>query len=102
MVKQQFEVARQIIAQGLVPIVEPEVSIKSPTKREAEAILRDEIAAELDRLPAGDKVMLKLTIPTVDDFYAPLVSHPSVIGLSPCLAATARSMPARSSATTTA
>ena len=78
-VKQQFEVARQIIAQGLVPIVEPEVSIKSPTKREAEAILRDEIAAELDRLPAGDKVMLKLTIPTVDDFYAPLVSHPSVI-----------------------
>lgn len=78
-VKQQFEVARQIIGQGLVPIVEPEVSIKSPTKAEAETILREEIAAELDKLPSGDKVMLKLTIPTVADFYAPLVSHPSVV-----------------------
>lgn len=78
-VKQQFEVARQIIGQGLVPIVEPEVSIKSPTKAEAETILREEIAAELDKLPSGDKVMLKLTIPTLADFYAPLVSHPSVV-----------------------
>lgn len=78
-VKQQFEVARQIIAQGLVPIVEPEVSIKSPTKVKAEAILRDEIASQLDKLPAGDKVMLKLTIPTVADFYAPLMSHPAVV-----------------------
>jgi fructose-bisphosphate aldolase class I len=78
-VRQQFEVARQITGQGLVPIVEPEVSIKSPTKTEAEAILRDEIAAELDKLPAGDKVMLKLTIPTENDFYAPLVAHQSVI-----------------------
>lgn len=78
-VRQQFEVARQIIGQGLVPIVEPEVSIKSPTKVEAEAILRDEIASELDKLPAGDKVMLKLTIPTVEDFYAPLVAHKSVV-----------------------
>jgi fructose-bisphosphate aldolase class I len=80
-VRQQFEVARQIIGQGLVPIVEPEVFITSPTKTEAETILRDEIAAELDRLPAGDKVMLKLTIPTVDDFYAPLIAHASVIRL---------------------
>lgn len=78
-VRQQFEVARQIIGQGLMPIVEPEVSIKSPTKTEAEAILRDEIAVELDKLPAGDKVMLKLTLPTVADFYAPLVSHKSVV-----------------------
>ena len=78
-VRQQFEVARQIIGQGLMPIVEPEVSIKSPTKTEAEAILRDEIAAELDKLPAGDKVMLKLTLPTVADFYAPLVAHKSVV-----------------------
>lgn len=78
-VRQQFEVARQIIGQGLVPIVEPEVSIKSPTKVQAEAILRDEIANELDRLPAGDKVMLKLTIPTEADFYAPLVAHKSVV-----------------------
>lgn len=78
-VKQQFEVARQIIGQGLVPIVEPEVSIKSPTKAEAEAILRNAIAAELDKLPSGDKVMLKLTIPTVADFYAPLMSHAAVV-----------------------
>ncbi len=78
-VRQQFEVARQIIAQGLVPIVEPEVSIKSPSKAEAEAILRDAIAAELDKLPSGDKVMLKLTIPTVADFYAPLINHASVV-----------------------
>lgn len=78
-VRQQFEVARQIIAQGLVPIVEPEVSIKSPSKAEAEAILRDAIAIELDKLPSGDKVMLKLTIPTVADFYAPLMNHASVV-----------------------
>lgn len=78
-VRQQFEVARQIIAQGLVPIVEPEVSIKSPSKAEAEAILRDAIAAEFDKLPPGDKVMLKLTIPTVADFYAPLMNHASVV-----------------------
>lgn len=78
-VKQQFEVARQIIGQGLVPIVEPEVSIKSPTKVEAETILRDEIAAQLDKLPAGESVMLKLTIPTTADFYAPLVAHKSVV-----------------------
>ncbi|KGD92082.1 fructose bisphosphate aldolase [Rhizobium sp. YS-1r] len=78
-VEQQFQVARQIIGQGLVPIVEPEVSIKSPTKEQAEAILRDEIAEQLDKLPAGETVMLKLTIPTVPDFYAPLVAHKSVI-----------------------
>ena len=80
-VKQQFEVARQIIGQGLMPIVEPEVSIKSPTKVEAEAILRDEIANELDKLPAGESVMLKLTIPTIADFYAPLVAPKSVVRL---------------------
>ncbi|MDM9620198.1 fructose bisphosphate aldolase [Rhizobium sp. S96] len=78
-VKQQFEVARQIIGNGLVPIVEPEVSIKSPTKQEAEAILRDEIAKQLDLLPAGETVMLKLTLPTVADFYAPLTAHKSVV-----------------------
>jgi len=78
-VKQQFEVARQIIGSGLVPIVEPEVSIKSPTKQEAEAILRDEIAKQLDLLPASEKVVLKLTIPTVADFYAPLVAHKQVV-----------------------
>lgn len=78
-VKQQFDVARQIIGHGLVPIIEPEVLIKSPTKKEAEAILRDEMAKQLDLLPEGDKVMLKVTIPTVADFYAPLADHPSVV-----------------------
>jgi fructose-bisphosphate aldolase class I len=77
-VKQQFEVARQILGHGLVPIVEPEVSIKSATKREAETILREEIARELDALPTGEKVMLKLTIPTEADFYKPLVDHKAV------------------------
>ncbi len=80
-VAQQFEVARQIIGHGLVPIIEPEVLIKSPTKQEAEAILRDEIARNLDKLSADDKVMLKVTIPTVADFYAPLVAHKSVVRL---------------------
>lgn len=77
-VKQQFEIGRQILGHGLIPIIEPEVSIKSPTKAEAEAILRDEIARGLDALPAGEKVMLKLTIPTVADFYKPLVEHKAV------------------------
>lgn len=77
-VKQQFDVARQILGHGLVPIIEPEVSIKSPTKREAEAILRDEIGRALDALPAGEKVMLKLTIPTDADLYKPLVDHKAV------------------------
>jgi fructose-bisphosphate aldolase class I len=80
-VKEQFEVARQIIGQGLIPIIEPEILIKSPTKAEAEAILRDEIAAHLDKLPAGETVMLKVTIPTEADFYAPLISHKSVVRL---------------------
>lgn len=77
-VKQQFEVARQILAHDLIPIIEPEVSIKSPTKQEAEAILRDEITRELDALPAGVQVMLKLTIPTVPDFYDQLAAHKAV------------------------
>ncbi len=77
-VKQQFEVGRQILGHGLVPIIEPEVSIKSPTKEEAEAILRDEIASQLDAVPAGEQVMLKLTIPTVADFYKPLIAHKAV------------------------
>ncbi|MDL2409685.1 fructose bisphosphate aldolase [Rhizobium calliandrae] len=77
-VKQQFEVGRQILGHGLIPIIEPEVSIKSPTKQEAEAILLDEIAKELDALPSGTLVMLKLTIPTIPDFYAPLIAHKAV------------------------
>ena len=77
-VKQQFEIGRQILGHGLIPIIEPEVSIKSPTKQEAEAILRDEIAKELDALPSGTQVMLKLTIPTVADTYAPLIARKAV------------------------
>ncbi|WP_430242454.1 fructose bisphosphate aldolase [Neorhizobium sp. DAR64861/K0K2] len=80
-VQQQFEVARQIIAQGLVPIIEPEILINSPTKAEAETILRDEIAQQLDTLGPGEDVMLKVTIPTVADFYADLAAHKSVVRL---------------------
>lgn len=78
-VKQQFEVGRQILSHGLVPIIEPEVSIDCPDKVEAEKILRDEIAAELDKLPEDQKVMLKVTIPTEDGFYTPLIEHPRVM-----------------------
>ena len=74
---QQFEVARQIAGHGLMPIIEPEVSIKSPDKRGAEAILRDEISKQLDSWTDG-KVMLKLTIPDEADFYAKLIGHDRV------------------------
>jgi fructose-bisphosphate aldolase class I len=78
-VDQQFEVAGQIIDAGLVPIIEPEVDIHSPEKGIAEGLLRDSIAEHLDGL-AGDRlVMLKLSIPSVDDFYADLISHPRVL-----------------------
>lgn len=77
-VAQQFEIGRQIAGHGLVPIIEPEVSIKSPDKAGAEAILRTELIRHLDALPVGQKVMLKLTIPTVTDFYAPLIDHAGV------------------------
>ena len=78
-VAQQFEIGARIAAHGLVPILEPEVSIKAPDKAEAEALLREEILAHLDRLGPGREVMLKLTIPTVPGFYAPLIAHPSVL-----------------------
>ena len=78
-VAQQFEVGRQILAAGLVPIIEPEVDINSPEKGEAEVLLKAAILAELDRQPADQPVMLKLTIPSVDDFYLDLVQHPSVL-----------------------
>ena len=78
-VAQQFDVARQILAKGLMPIIEPEVTISIPDKAEAEAIMRDEILKQLDRLPAGQQVMLKLTIPTVANFFKPLIDHPKVM-----------------------
>ena len=77
-VAQQFEVGEQIAGHGLMPIIEPEVSIKSPAKAAAEAILLAEITKKLDALPEGRRVMLKLTIPETPDFYSTLVSHPHV------------------------
>jgi len=78
-VTQQFQAARQIIAAGLVPIVEPEVDIHCPDKGEAEALLKAAIFEELHALPAGQLVMLKLTLPDKDDLYAELVKHPKVV-----------------------
>jgi fructose-bisphosphate aldolase class I len=78
-VKQQFEVARQVLSHGLVPIVEPEVDIKNPDKKGSEATLKKEILAELDKLPANQQVMPKLTIPDVDNFYTDLIKHPRVL-----------------------
>jgi fructose-bisphosphate aldolase class I len=78
-VGQQFEVARQILRHGLVPIIEPEVSIKSPERAQADEILRDEILRHLDRLPEGDEVMLKLSIPAKPGLFQPLIDHPRVL-----------------------
>jgi fructose-bisphosphate aldolase class I len=77
-VAQQFDVAEQIGGHGLMPILEPEVLIKSPDKAGAETILLGELTKRLDALPDGRKVMLKLTIPEVPDFYSALVKHPHV------------------------
>ncbi len=78
-VDQQFEVGRQIIGHGLVPIIEPEVDINSPTKGEAEELLRSAIGDHLDALGNDEHVMLKLTLPEVDDFYLPLIKHSNVV-----------------------
>jgi fructose-bisphosphate aldolase class I len=77
--EQQFEVGKQILRHGLIPILEPEVLIKSPNKAEAEAILRDELLRGLDKLTGDQKVMIKLTIPEVPDLYKPLIDHDRVI-----------------------
>ena len=78
-VDQQFATARRILAAGLVPIIEPEIDIHSPEKAEAEARLRAELLGHLDRLDPQDRVMLKLTLPEEDDFYAQCVGHPNVL-----------------------
>jgi fructose-bisphosphate aldolase class I len=78
-VDQQFEVGRQIIAAGLVPIIEPEVDIHCPDKAAAEDLLKAAIKAKLDQLPEGQLVMLKLTIPSKDNLYAELIAHPRVL-----------------------
>jgi fructose-bisphosphate aldolase class I len=76
---QQFDLAKQILAVDLMPIVEPEVSINAPDKAEAEKILKTEILARLDQLGDDEKVILKLTIPTEANFYADLIAHPKVL-----------------------
>lgn len=78
-VDQQFQVARQIIAAGLVPIIEPEVDIHCPDKAVAEDLLKAEVMSQLDKLADGQQVMLKLTIPDKDDLYADCITHPRVL-----------------------
>lgn len=78
-VDQQFEVGLQILEAGLVPIIEPEVDIHSATKAAIEESLRDKLAAWLDRVPDGQQVVFKLTLPSHNDFYAPLIEHPKVM-----------------------
>lgn len=78
-VEQQFEVGKQILAAGLVPIIEPEVDIHSPQKAEAEALLKLEILTQLNLLSEGQEVMLKLTLPDQANFYKELVDHPRVL-----------------------
>jgi fructose-bisphosphate aldolase class I len=78
-VSQQFEVGKQIIAAGLVPIIEPEVDIKSPQKAEAEALMKSAILSELNALSADQNVMLKLTLPNTAGFFDELVAHPRVV-----------------------
>ncbi|MCL1962315.1 MAG: fructose bisphosphate aldolase [Desulfovibrionaceae bacterium] len=76
---QQFEVGKQILAAGLMPIIEPEVNIKAADKKEAESLLKTALLRQLDALAHGQQVMLKLTIPSVPGFYAELVRHPRIL-----------------------
>lgn len=78
-VKQQFEVGRQVLAAGLMPILEPEVNIKSVERGQADRILLEEILKALDALPGDDKLMLKLSIPEKPGLFDPLVDHPRVL-----------------------
>lgn len=78
-IEQQFAVGKEIIAKGLVPILEPEVDIHCAKKEEAEAIMLEEIKANVAKLPAADKIMLKVTIPTKENFYEELMKDPHVV-----------------------
>jgi fructose-bisphosphate aldolase class I len=78
-VAQQFDVGRQIIAAGLVPIIEPEVDINSPQKSETEDLLKAELLSQLDQLGEGQLVMLKLTLPEQDNFYQDCIQHANVL-----------------------
>jgi fructose-bisphosphate aldolase, class I len=78
-VEQQFEVAQQILAHGLMPMIEPEINIKSAERAQCDAILLGELEKALDALPESEQVMLKLSIPAEANLYAPLVAHPRVL-----------------------
>jgi len=78
-VKQQFEIGKQVLSHGMMPIVEPEVNIKSATRAECDQILLAELLKNLDELPEGQQVMLKLSLPIVPGTFDPLVSHPKVL-----------------------
>ena len=78
-VRQQFEVARQVLGHGMMPIIEPEVNIKSPERDAADRILLKEILANLNELPDGQRVMLKLSIPAEAGLFQPLIDHPKVL-----------------------
>jgi fructose-bisphosphate aldolase class I len=78
-VEQQFNVARQVLSQGLVPIIEPEVNIKSAERDAADRLLLNAILLELESIPNGQRVMLKLSIPAEANLFQPLVEHPKVL-----------------------
>jgi fructose-bisphosphate aldolase class I len=78
-VRQQFDLAKQILSAGLVPIVEPEVDIHCPEKGKAEALLKEAILKAVNDLPTGQFIMLKLTLPEQDDFYVDCIRHPNVL-----------------------
>jgi fructose-bisphosphate aldolase class I len=78
-VDQQFDIGERILAAGLMPIIEPEVDIRSPQKAEAEALLKAGILRRLDAIPAGQQIMLKLSLPSIDGYYADLIAHPRVL-----------------------
>jgi fructose-bisphosphate aldolase class I len=78
-VKQQFEVAQRVLSHGLMPIIEPEVNIKSPERDAADRTLLDELLKALDALPDSQQVMLKLSIPAEAGLFQPLIAHPSVL-----------------------
>ncbi|MDE2596328.1 MAG: fructose bisphosphate aldolase [Sphingomonadales bacterium] len=78
-VRQQFEVGQQVLSHGMMPMIEPEVNIKSETRAECDAILLEEILKELDALPEGQQVMLKLSLPVQSGLFGPLVDHPRVL-----------------------
>jgi fructose-bisphosphate aldolase class I len=80
-IAQQFEVGRQVLAHGMMPILEPEYAIKAPDRAEGEEILKAEILRQLDALPEGRQVMLKLSIPVVPNFYRELIGHPKVLAV---------------------